>query len=1035
MLKKLLLILAILFIPFIASASILGVQQGGTGSSTLSGILIGNGIAPVNTLTIGSNLTLTGTTLSATGGGGSSTFGTTSISALYPIIYTISTSLAQLSTAFSTTTTNIFSGLNTFNGGIIAGNATTTNLAITGAASNCNTTNALTTNSSGVVGCTAQPQGTVTAVSVATANGFAGSSSGGATPALTLTTTITGLLKGNGTAISAATPGTDYDVFAYPFINNATTSVLTFSSGATIGNNFTLSGLTGGGTLCLHVNNAGVVSAAAADCGTSGGTITAVTATNPLFSSGGTTPNLTTIFSTTTTFGLGNNGFLITGPTGIPFVAASSTLSLPNTALQNSAITVNGTSISLGGSNTVTANTTNALTFNNSGSGASSGSTFNGSGAVTVSYNTIGAQVAGTYATFAYPFPGNATTSALSFGGITLTGAGTGCATFTVGVLSSTGLACGSGGGGSGGTFSTTTSTVVGELINHPNNNTDIVVVGASATTTAPLYIDPNSTIGYPYSGLGSSSPQFGPFTEDAIQLNAANTYVPFAFAIGSSTPTATTTLFSVSSQGNTSLFGTLTALGAGTSTFGGGVNLTNGGCFAIATVCIGAPGTFTTGTSLPVNYATTATLPSYTYVAGVITEVASGALSVDGNNPTVGQRVLVKNETGSCTSSSGSCNNGIYTVTAAGSGIAAFVLTRATDYNSSANIYPGIATYVISGATLNDDWWAMTSAAPITVGTTGLVYTETSSGITTAIQSIGPAGQLQTGATQTFATTTTNGTGLTDALTITASGNIQTFTPSLSGTLNVASGGTGSGSLAANQILYTNSAGTAVLTTSTSTLMSPTTPGFVWAYENGSWGAFATSSTGGGGVSGGTTAMLTSWLSPTSLTATSTPTAAAYLATSTTAVSSFLGFLGIASSSPWSRLSIGTGNASSSVTVAEYAYGETGNNATSTTATLDPRTSDHIQWPMGTANTTLTLCGFVPGSTMTITVVNPGATAGTLTWAVCAGEQLYWPNGNVTPTQTTLGNAWDIYTFMAREPVATSTTNVIISGAQSPDY
>jgi len=52
--------------------------------------------------------------------------------------------------------------------------------------------------------------GTVTAVSVVSANGLAGSSSGGATPALTLSTTITGLLKGNGTAISAASSGTDY---------------------------------------------------------------------------------------------------------------------------------------------------------------------------------------------------------------------------------------------------------------------------------------------------------------------------------------------------------------------------------------------------------------------------------------------------------------------------------------------------------------------------------------------------------------------------------------------------------------------------------------------------------------------------------------------------------------------------------------------------------------------------------------------------------------------------------------------------------
>ena len=47
--------------------------------------------------------------------------------------------------------------------------------------------------------------GTVTAVSVATANGLAGSSSGGATPALTLSTSVTGILQGNGTAISAAT--------------------------------------------------------------------------------------------------------------------------------------------------------------------------------------------------------------------------------------------------------------------------------------------------------------------------------------------------------------------------------------------------------------------------------------------------------------------------------------------------------------------------------------------------------------------------------------------------------------------------------------------------------------------------------------------------------------------------------------------------------------------------------------------------------------------------------------------------------------
>lgn len=65
----------------------------------------------------------------------------------------------------------------------------------------------------------------VTAVSVASANGLAGTSSGGATPALTLSTSITGLLKGNGTAISAATAGTDY--------LTPTTGVTTFSGSST----------------------------------------------------------------------------------------------------------------------------------------------------------------------------------------------------------------------------------------------------------------------------------------------------------------------------------------------------------------------------------------------------------------------------------------------------------------------------------------------------------------------------------------------------------------------------------------------------------------------------------------------------------------------------------------------------------------------------------------------------------------------------------------------------------------------------------
>lgn len=53
--------------------------------------------------------------------------------------------------------------------------------------------------------------GTVTSVSVVTANGFAGTvADPTTTPAITLSITVTGIVKGNGTALSAASAGTDY---------------------------------------------------------------------------------------------------------------------------------------------------------------------------------------------------------------------------------------------------------------------------------------------------------------------------------------------------------------------------------------------------------------------------------------------------------------------------------------------------------------------------------------------------------------------------------------------------------------------------------------------------------------------------------------------------------------------------------------------------------------------------------------------------------------------------------------------------------
>jgi hypothetical protein len=74
-------------------------------------------------------------------------------------------------------------------------------------------------------------KGTVTSASVVSANGFAGTvATDTTTPAITLSTSITGVLKGNGTAISAATAGTDY---VAPATATSFTATQTFTGSTT----------------------------------------------------------------------------------------------------------------------------------------------------------------------------------------------------------------------------------------------------------------------------------------------------------------------------------------------------------------------------------------------------------------------------------------------------------------------------------------------------------------------------------------------------------------------------------------------------------------------------------------------------------------------------------------------------------------------------------------------------------------------------------------------------------------------------------
>jgi hypothetical protein len=150
------------------------------------------------------------------------------------------------------------------------------------------------------------------------------------------------------------------------------------------------------------------------------------------------------------------------------------------------------------------------------------------------------------------------------------------------------------------------------------------------------------------------------------------------------------------------------------------------------------------------VKYATTAALPTSTYssAAKTITAASTGVLSVDGFATSANMRILVKNET---TAS----RNGIYVVTNPGSAGAQFVLTRAVDFDSTADASAGSFIFVEEGTVNHDTGWVVTSDN-IVLDTTDILFTQFSgAGSYTA-----GTGITQTGTVFTLnpATTTTLG-------------------------------------------------------------------------------------------------------------------------------------------------------------------------------------------------------------------------------------------------------------------------------------
>jgi hypothetical protein len=228
--------------------------------------------------------------------------------------------------------------------------------------------------------------GTVTNVSVVSANGFAGTVANATTAAaITLTTSVTGLIKGNGTAISAAAAGTDYA----PATTGTSILYANGSGGfssVNVGTGLTFSGGT------LATSGVGTVTSV----GVSGGTTGLTTSGSPI-----TTNGTITIGGTLSVDSGGTGVNTLTGyvkGTGTSPLSASSTIpttdlsgTVTNAQLANSNITINGNTVSLGGSTNITAAAANALTI---GTGLT-GTSYNGSAPVTVAIDSTVATLTG----------------------------------------------------------------------------------------------------------------------------------------------------------------------------------------------------------------------------------------------------------------------------------------------------------------------------------------------------------------------------------------------------------------------------------------------------------------------------------------------------------------------------------------------------------------------------------------------------------------------------------------------------------------